>query len=132
MTNICASIGVAQLEYVKEILQKKRVIAKRYISNLNQLKSQTVLPGSINSYWLNVFRLNNKKSVKKVREALKNNNIETRPFFSPLHKMPHLHSKQKFIISEKLSEQGVCLPSFPELKIKEIDKICDIIIKNNA
>lgn len=132
MTNICAAIGDAQIDSLDEILEKKRNIAERYIKNLDQIKTQQITPKSESSYWLNAFQFKDSNTVKKIREALKVKKIETRPCFPPIHKMPYLATSQVLKNTEKISNNGICFPSYPELELNIIDEICECIIKNYA
>ncbi|ODU59833.1 MAG: perosamine synthetase, partial [Comamonadaceae bacterium SCN 68-20] len=54
MTNICAAIGLAQLEKADEIIAKKRQIAAWYREALNglPLKTHDELPHTVHSFWM--------------------------------------------------------------------------------
>lgn len=67
-----------------------------------------------------------------IRKELSNNGIETRPFFFPAHTMPMYFDEkrsEKFPVAEALSKRGINLPSYPSLTEKEVDEICNLIIK---
>ena len=56
MTNICAAIGVAQLEKVESIIQKKRQIAKWYQEKLKNLPIEfhdEKVNNVLHTYWMN-------------------------------------------------------------------------------
>ncbi len=124
MTNICAAIGVSQLEDAKYIINKKRKIFIKYKNTILKNKLIRLFEETTNvksSYWLIVIILKNKNLKKKLEKYLLNNNIETRPTFYPIHKLPIYNTKDKLAIAEKLAECGICLPSFPGIKTKEIN-----------
>ena len=50
--------------------------------------------------------------------------IETRPFFYPAHTMPKFKSNEIFPIAESLSKRGINLPSYPELSMEDVVRIC--------
>lgn len=129
MTNICAAIGVAQLETADTVLQKKRSIAQSYSTQLAglPLTTQGEADWAKNSYWMNSIILNDPSLRAPLREHLKYSGIETRPFFPPVHKMPHLHSDLHFPTAEFLSSAGINLPSSPKLTDEEIDFICKTV-----
>ena len=131
MTNICAAIGVAQLETANEILARKRQILELYKLFLNNsnIEFQKEINGTIHSYWMVSILLPNRKIRDLVRENLNVNEIETRPLFHPVHTMPVFYTKQLFPVAEDLSNRGINLPSFPDLTDLEIKLICDIINK---
>ena len=59
---------------------------------------------------------------------LEENEIETRPFFYPIHIMPPYKSDIKFPVAERISERGINLPSAVTLKEEDITKIVEIIV----
>ena len=69
----------------------------------------------------------NSQTMLEVRERLKNNGIETRPMFTPMHLLPMFNSRSKFPNAENISKIGINLPSFPDLKESEIRFITDKI-----
>lgn len=120
MTNICAAIGLAQLEMADEILYKKRLIAHWYEKYLTvpMIKGNGI-------YWMICISVDNKD---KLRDYLTSKGIETRPVFYPIHMMPmYSQSHIYFRVAETISSIGINLPSYPELTEKDIKKICKTI-----
>ena len=58
---------------------------------------------------------------------LKNEGIDTRSFFIPLHKMPYLNEGLKLPVAEELGEKGINLPSSTNLTKEQIEKISEAI-----
>ena len=132
MTNICAAIGLAQLENISSILEKKQNIAKLYKKLLKNLPIQVHKETNhvTNSYWMVSILLQSKKIRDKLRKTLAEKQIETRPIFHPIHTMPMYRQKLKnFPIAQNLSKRGINLPSWPNLTKKEIIYICNAIKK---
>lgn len=131
MTNLQAAIGVAQLERVESLVNKKIDIAKLYISNLNKyIPNEISFPKenleSINSHWLFAVLLPKGISVEKIQSTLESKHIETRRFFYPLHLQPAF-SKYKYGELQNASlifERGICLPSSTTLTNLDIQYIC--------
>ena len=74
------------------------------------------------------FLVNESINRDKLRNILDNKKIETRPIFNPINLMPMYNfKKEKFINAENISSRGINLPSFSELKEKELNYICDSI-----
>ena len=70
----------------------------------------------------------NPKIREEIREYLKNNGIETRPTFYPIHTMPiYCEKYQKHPVAEDISSLGINLPSYPDLEKKDIEFIVKII-----
>ena len=126
MTNICAAIGVSQLEDAKLIIKKKKQIFKEYEKNIKFNKKIKILRESndvSSSYWLIVIILENKLIKQRLEKYLYKNRIESRPTFYPLHKLPIYYSRQKIKVAEMLGTCGICLPSYPGITKNEIQHI---------
>jgi len=125
MTNICAAIGLAQLEQAREILKRKRQIAQWYKENLYGLKITFPPedPAVYPSYWLFTIMVKNQETREELRKHLAVQGIETRPTFHPAHTMPMYSGSQKFPVAENLSMRGLNLPSYPELTREDVHTI---------
>lgn len=125
MTNICAAIGLAQLEYADEILRKKRELAGWYREDLcsTSLTFQEDNRDALNSYWMVSILAKNLEERDKIRLHLKNNDIETRPLFYPAHTMPVFKTEDSYPTAESLSNRGLNLPSYPNLTREQVSYI---------
>ncbi len=132
MSNIVAGIGRGQLKVLDKRVAKKRYIFDYYKKELGQLEGISFMP--INDWdepncWLSVIQLSGKIRPLDVMEALEADNIESRPVWKPMHMQPY-YEKYDFIgegVSEKIFENGVCLPSGTNMTDKELKKICNVI-----
>lgn len=118
MTNICAAIGLAQLEQAGVFLQKKRAVAKNYAHHLDQIgiDYQRELPGVTHSYWMFSLLVPDASQRDPLRDALQVAGIETRPIFYPVHTMPmYSHRFQRHPVAENIGWRGINLPSWPDL-----------------
>ena len=129
MTNISASIGLAQLLKIDEYIKKKKIIFQRYNKFLKKnILFQNQIKNTLSTYWLVTILVKNKKTKNDLQKYLNKNNIETRPIFTPMHKLKMYRDRaNNFKNSEKIYNLGISLPSYPELKIKDIDFICSKI-----
>jgi perosamine synthetase len=136
LTNIQAAIGVAQMEKIDTLIEKKRKISGWYKEGLTGIKGITLPPEkkwAKNVYWMYSILIN--EAITGIsRDELMNKltelGIETRPFFYPVHKQPIYNSKQILPVAEKLSREGINLPSAVNLDenkvrnvVKEIKRI---------
>lgn len=128
MTNICAAIGLAQLEHVDEILEKKRKITGWYDKYLSavEVRRQVEPVNTRHSWWLYSI-LVPPQYRDDLRVHLRRAGVETRPLFPPVHTMPHCLCEADFPIATGLSEQGISLPSFPGLEEAQVDFIAGTI-----
>ena len=123
MTNICAAIGLAQLERIGETIDRKRKIASQYRELLKGLP--VTFHGeqkeTFNTFWMCSILTAKAGQRDPLRESLKLQGIETRPLFYPAHTMPMYSQKfQKHPVAEDLGWRGINLPSYPELTEQEI------------
>lgn len=125
MTNIQAAIGLAQLEKINEIIQKKRKLAdmyKKFLKDISQIKTQDEEPWAKSVYWMfSIIVSKNKRD--KLRNYLYKKGIETRPFFYPVHQLPMYKQKSFYPVSDSVGAQGINLPSYPELTVDQVKKI---------
>ncbi len=130
LSNILAGMGVAQMKFLSQKIQKKKEIFKFYQENLpKNIDFMPELPQSNGNRWLTCVLFENFEQREKVRNILTKNQIESRPLWKPLHLQP-LFQKNLYFgehISEKLFEKGLCLPSGTQLTESEQMTIIDLI-----
>jgi perosamine synthetase len=140
MTNMQAALGVAQLEQIDKIVQKKRWIGDTYNKLLKDINIINLpMPKTDyckNIYWVYSITLKDscKKSAKVVMEELGKYKIGTRPFFYPMHKQPVFNNMGLFLDdnlpnSENLYERGLYIPSGLALTEGEIIEVSNILHK---
>ena len=134
MTDLQAAVGLAQLENFKKILEKKIQISKLYKLGLTSIKDKIDFVNEnsyeVNTFWLfNVVIKNNKK--KYLIKSLLKKNIEARPFFYCLSSMPPYkkYALKNYNNSKFFEKNGLCLPSYIDLKSSDIKFICKQICK---
>ena len=131
MTNLCAAIGLAQLEQVDLILQKKRDVANAYEQGLRGLpvNFHQEQAHTRHSFWMCSISVDDPSMRAPLRDHLKSNGIETRPLFHPAHKLPHCATADTHPIAESLSARGINLPSYPGLTQFDTDAVIQQIKK---
>jgi perosamine synthetase len=135
MTNIQAAILYGQLKYKEEILNKKQNIFNRYKKNLkkeSRIIFQHESQNCKNANWMFALRIKDNNSFIEAKHFFDNANIETRNMFYPMSHHKHLQkfaNKNKEQECETLLKEIIIFPSSPLLKQKEVDYICDNIIK---
>lgn len=135
MPNILAAMGCAQLEVIDEYIEAKKNNARYYSQLLKNIEGIT-LPsqkeGVFNVNWLYSVIIEEKYKLTRdeVIEKMRKNNIETRPFFYPIHMMKIYkgYKKGNMDITEELYEKGLCIPSSVELKNKDILRIYETLL----
>ena len=137
MTNLCAALGLAQLEQADEILRLKRRVAGWYAEGLAglPLRMQEEAPGTQESFWLCSVVLDDAAKVGPARASLAAAGVESRPFFPPVHTLPPYAPQAQgaaFPVAQSLSARGISLPSFPGLTEDEAARVCAALRKSLA
>ena len=133
MTNLQAAVGLAQLEKIDDFLSKRERIDRLYRKYLDNIPGLILPPEDAEDRhgvcWLFSFLVNNKfrMSRDQLMKHLDKYGIETRPFFIPMHKMPMYRDNKSYPVSERVSIEGLNLPTFTDLTEKEIIRIARII-----
>jgi perosamine synthetase len=129
MTNVAAAIGCAQLERVGDVLARKRTIATRYgsaLANVPGVALQDEAPWAHNVWWM-VSILVDPSLRDPLMQHLKENGVDTRPFFHPAHTLPMYRREESFPVAERLGASGINLPSAPTLTDEQIDRVSELV-----
>jgi perosamine synthetase len=130
MTNICAAIGLAQLEKADDTIKKKRLVADLYKKYLSHYPLEMLLETKdvFDTYWMICILVEQADIRDSLRAHLMEHGIETRPTFYPIHSMPmYAHNFYRLPVAEDISWRGINLPSYPELSENDIKEICSLI-----
>ena len=123
MTNICAAIGLPQLQRSKGFLARKAEIFDVYHTQLAELplQFQKSYPNTTHSQWLVSILTRNATEREALRAWLSADRIETRPVFYPIHTMPiYAQNFRPLPVSEDISQRGISLPSWPGLTDEDV------------
>ena len=126
MTNICAAIGLAQLERANELIGKKRLLAERYRKEFAGLPVEfhKECGDVVHGYWMISILAREAAERDPLRTHLKERGIETRPVFYPAHTMPVYKSfGGSHPTAEAIASRGMNLPSWPGLSGEQVGRI---------
>ncbi|MCK4781635.1 aminotransferase class V-fold PLP-dependent enzyme [Candidatus Parcubacteria bacterium] len=136
MSELSAALGVAQMNRVDEILEKRQRIANFYnkrLEKIDGIKIPYIGPNINMSWFVYVIKLDDKRFSKKGRdqiiEKLNAKGINCRNYFSPIHLESFYiemfgYKKGDFPITECVSDSTIALPFYNNLTEEEIDYIC--------
>ena len=139
ISNLLAALGRAQLQQIDNFVEKRRIIFQRYhdsLSNIEGFKFMQELDYGKSNRWLTTLTINNQKTGfdrDQVIKALKDENIESRPVWKPMHMQPLYKDCQytkldNLDVSAGLFKNGLCLPSGSSLTESDQNRIIDIIL----
>jgi perosamine synthetase len=130
LTSLQAALGVAQMERIDSIIDARLQLAEKYRKGLSHVQGITLpvcAPWARNVYWLYSVIIDPKiygRSRDELMKALKECDIDTRPLFPPMHQQPIYDTGQHLPVSERLSANGLSLPSAANLRDEQIAQIC--------
>mgnify|MGYP000741724100 CR=1 FL=1 len=101
---------------------------KKYLSD-SSVTVHAQQPETIHSYWMTSILVKDARDRESLRDFLKNEGIETRPLFYPVHTMPMYETQENFRIANSLGGRGINLPSWPGLTNEQVVYICEKIKK---
>ena len=137
MTNLQGAIACAQFERLEETINKKIELGNKYQELLKDIPAQLSCKETTyaqNHYWIFGIVLNNdvKFNAKQAMQELRKSNIETRPFFYPMHKQP-VFAQMDILdninrpVSENLYEKGFYIPMGLNLTDEKLEFISNKI-----
>jgi len=133
MTNMQAALGVAQMERIEQLIERKRQLASWYNKHLAGVAGITLPPEAEwarNVYWMYSILVDEKgygADAAAVMTHLRQNQIDSRPFFVPMHENPPYERPDSYPVSTRLGREGVNLPSAPNLSEATIERIAGAI-----
>lgn len=132
MSNVIAGIGRGQLKVLDQRIEKKRYIFdfyKRELGCIDEIDFMPVNDWNKPNCWLTCITLTGKVRPLDVIIRLEEENIESRPVWKPMHMQP-FYQHYDYIgsnVSEKIFENGVCLPSDTKMTDEDLYRVVNII-----
>lgn len=138
MSNICAGIGRGQMKVLSERVEARRKNYEYYKNALAHFGGISFLEepdGHFSNRWLTTILVDQKQSNKVAKEILRiemeKENIESRPLWKPMHLQPVFENYPKYDngTSERLFNDGLCLPSGSNLTDEDRSRIIEVLYK---
>jgi len=135
MSELCAALGVAQMERIDEILDKRYQVASAYNERLKDVEGVSipyVAPEVHMSWFVYVVRLAANLNRNRVMNFMKVKGIDCRPYFKPIHLQPLYrdlfdYREGDFPVCEREANTTLALPFFSNMSIKEIDYVIEML-----
>jgi dTDP-4-amino-4,6-dideoxygalactose transaminase len=145
MSNVLAAIGRGQLTVLQERIAARRrnfEFYRRALCDLPGIEFMPEAPYGRCTRWLTCLTVEGDKAKARVRAKTKRNststltsilirgleaeNIEARPLWKPMHLQPVFRGcrVRGGAVSERLFENGLCLPSGSALTEEDLDRVC--------
>ena len=136
MSNISAGIGRGQMEVLKERIVARRGMHDFYKNIFAEIEGVKVFtePSEdfFSNHWLSAIVIDpnlTSKNREGLRLALLEENIESRPLWTPMHMQPVFEKAPYYgnKVAENLFENGLCLPSGSNLSDDDRARIAKVI-----
>jgi perosamine synthetase len=136
MSSMQAALGLAQLERLDKLVEKKRQIFSWYRTELTDWALGRLNPdvaGLLNSYWMTTVVIDRGLGIRKesIIPPLISEGIAVRPFFHPLSAIPAFRDTPEAAIARdrnktaySISPYGINLPSALSLNRATIQHVC--------
>lgn len=124
------AVGLVQLDRREEFIARRKEIAQRYIEHLRGLAWVTFPERTFESAWWVFPILTPDQAFRdRLRQSLADVGVETRTYFYPLNRQPHLrkYATHDYPVADKLSTIGVYLPLYPDLSDSDVDHVCEVL-----
>lgn len=127
MSSITASLGLSQLSKLDKIIKMRKNVAN-HISNKLKKFSQIITPnipeGYEHIFQMYTIRLPNEQIRNNLHDFLLKKKIFSKIYFSPIHLTDYYRSKypdsrKTLPITEKISQQVLTLPLYPNMNSEE-------------
>jgi len=123
MSALGAALGLAQLERLDELIEKRRRNAAYYTKGLSGIPGMRFFPEPPNTFsvfWMYGICVPRRD---ELMDFLRQNGIETRTFFIPMHAQPVYKQEGDFGNSDYFGKNGLYLPSSSHLAREEQDLV---------
>ena len=122
LSNILGALGIAQLDRLPAILEKRRANFEWYAKNF---PGDVMVPPEGSNHWLTVGLLPSRRERDAMSRALAAADIESRPVWKPMHLQPVFSGCKVFggEVAETLFDRGICLPSGTDLSSADFRRI---------
>lgn len=139
MNEFCAAMGICNLRHVDTEIEKRKKIVEKYRSYLEGVEGiqLNVIQKDVKSNYAYFPIIVEEKDFGASREdifdKLAENNIGARKYFYPLtNTFSAFHRRfdvQETPIALHISKRVLTLPLYADLKLEDVDRICEIILK---
>ena len=134
MTNLEASLGLAQMKRLPYFLERKKIFHRIYqeeLGAIDGIRLQKEHSGSESIFWLTCITFEPAVNVEEIRGKLALMGIKTRRVFTPLSHMPYLKEFCRGTCDRAMEiyQRGLCLPCSTLNSEEDVRAVCARIIE---
>jgi len=136
MTELSATLGVAQIERLDEILHRRREVAGWYhdaLADVEEIALPPMAEPETASWFVYVIRLADRFTFADRQDIVENlcrQGIECERYFQPIHLQPYLRDRFNwragdYPVCEKVSDRTIALPFFTTMQPEQVKLVAD-------
>jgi dTDP-4-amino-4,6-dideoxygalactose transaminase len=115
----------------ERVSQKKAIFDfyKEHLSDLPGVGFMPVHDWQQPNYWLSCIVTNDATNYLDIIQALEEASIQARPLWKPMHLQPVFADYKAYVngVSERLFNNGLCLPSDTKMTKEDLTEVCSIV-----
>lgn len=135
LSNVCAAIGVGQLEVLADRVAARRAIFETYRKALGGTPGITFVgepDGMTANRWLTTIAIDPAPAGfdrSTAQASLERENIESRPLWKPMHLQPLFRTARAIggEAAARAFETGLCLPSGSAMTVADVERVCGLL-----
>jgi perosamine synthetase len=132
LSDLAAAIGVAQVEKLDSLLERRAVVARMYEERLRGIEGlRTPIPGrgsEVRSWFVYTVRLPQGADRDATIARLGERRVAAKAYLPCIHLFPHLrelgYREGQFPVAEAAAADSLALPFFPAMGEEQVDRVC--------
>jgi len=132
LSDLAAALGVAQVERLDSLLQRRAAVARLYeerLAGLEGVRTPSAGRGAeLRSWFVYTVRLPQGTDRDEVVRKLAERGVASKAYLPCIHLFPHLrelgYREGQFPVAEAASAESLALPFFPALGEAQVDRVC--------
>ena len=138
LTNVACALLCAQLERSDSIMDQRRKVFSfydQYLKDIPGVHMQPIAEWAVQAPWLYCVTIDAEEfgmTRDELAAELKKRKIDTRPFFTPLHRLPPFVRESEargedLPVTDRLASQGINLPTWSPADKDAVKRVADTI-----
>jgi len=132
LSDLAAALGVAQVEKLDSLLERRGAVARMYEEQLAGLEGvRTPIPGrgnEVRSWFVYAVRLPQGADRDAVIRRLAERGVASKAYLPCIHLFPHLrelgYREGQFPVAEAAAADSLALPFFPAMGEEQVERVC--------
>ena len=132
MSNLQAAMGLAQLERVDELVNRKieiNAIYRDLLKGCGKIRISDSLPNCKSIHWMSSIELIGATYEQRdiFMRNLRQNLVDSRPVFSPLSSLPMFKRTQENPVADRVGQSAINLPSGHNLTLEQLEHVAKVV-----